>query len=151
MTLLLNKAAHQAPNVGFVHTCPGVVESGIMRDMEPSLRLRIIVAITGFLAPLINTSPDECGERQLLAATSARFGAREGHGEGLGLSPGMSVARGINGQPCGGVYSLDTNGESSPSNVNQFLKGYIDDGTAEQVWDYVMTDFENVVGSQAMA
>lgn len=150
ITLLLNKAAHQAPNVGFVHTCPGVVKSGIMRDMEPTLRLRIIVAITGFLAPLINTSPEECGERQLFAATSARYGARESHEEVSGLSPGMSVARGVNGQPCGGVYSVDAKGESSPQKVDQLLRGFVDDGTAEKVWEYIMTDLKNVTGSQSM-
>ncbi|KAL1612142.1 hypothetical protein SLS60_000365 [Paraconiothyrium brasiliense] len=151
-TLLLSKVAQRAPDVGFVHTCPGVVKSGIMRDMEPTLRLRIMVTITGFLAPLINTSPNECGERHLYAATSARFAAQKNDGQmpGVSLETPMHVARGIDGRSGSGVYSSDVRGESATPKVEELLKAYKENSTAEDLWQYVLSDYMRITGSEVV-
>ncbi|OAG05866.1 putative short-chain dehydrogenases/reductase [Paraphaeosphaeria sporulosa] len=152
ITLLLAKVAQQAADVGYVHTCPGVVESGIMRDMEPTLQLRIMVAITGLLAPLLNTSPDECGERQLFAATSARYGHKKSQHEALGVPVEVAVgqARGIDGQMGSGVYSTYVKGESAPLKTERLLRDLKASGVAEKVWQYVLSDSVKVTGKERM-
>ncbi|KAJ4357138.1 uncharacterized protein N0V89_001713 [Didymosphaeria variabile] len=152
LTLLLSKVAQRAPDVGFVHTCPGVVKSGIMRDMEPTLRLRIMVTITGFLAPLINTSPNECGERHLFAATSARYAVQKNYGETSGVSSTtpIHVARGIDGRNGSGVYSVDAKGESATPKVEGLLKAFKENGTAEALWQYVLSDYMRITRSEVL-
>lgn len=151
MTLLLEEVAGRAPEVSFIHTVPGVVESGIMRDMEPNLRLSIIVAISKALAPFINTSPDECAERLVFLATTARFAPRLGGMgcSGVSLSEHLTVARGSDGQIGTGMYTVDNKGESSPAKVEKLLAEFRKNGTAAAVWEYVRADFLRITGAEA--
>jgi hypothetical protein len=123
-----------------------------MRDMEPTFRLKIIVAITGLLAPLINTSPEECGERQLFAATSARYKAKSDHvSASFNRSEGpLSLAKGIDGQDGSGVYSIGVKSESSPPKIERLLEDLKLSGVAEKVWEYVLSDFRVTTGSEAV-
>lgn len=72
-TVPLEEAARKAPNVSFIPDVPGIVKSGIMRDLEPSPRLSIVTSITRVLAPLIEITPEECAERPMFLVTSARY------------------------------------------------------------------------------
>ncbi|KAJ4292420.1 hypothetical protein N0V90_009082 [Kalmusia sp. IMI 367209] len=149
LTLLLDRVAQRAPDVSFIHTCPGAVKSGIMRDMEPTLRLKAIVAITGLLAPLINTSPDECAERHIFVATSAKYPAKDGDDEASGVTlEGDMVARGSNGEPGSGMYTVGVKGESSSPKVERLLKDHQESGKAEKVWQYVLSDFLKITGKE---
>lgn len=151
-TLLLEEAGRRAPDVGFVHDVPGVVKSGILRDAN-GFRINLVIAIASLLAPLINTPPDECGERHLFFATSAMYTPREaaaGAAAGVPLVAGLVVARGSNGQAGGGVYSIDNKGESAPPRVEQLLAGFREDGTAKAVWNLVTEDMKRITGSEAM-
>lgn len=122
-----------------------------MRDMEPNLRLSIIVAISKVLSPFINTSPDECAERLVFLATTARFPPRQGGivVSGVSLGEHLTVARGSDGQVGTGIYTVDNKGESSPINVEQLLLGFRENGTAAKVWEYVMDDFLRITGTEA--
>lgn len=146
-TLLLQEASRRAPNVGFIHTVPGVVKSGITRDAE-GLRMKLLIAVTGLLGSLIQTSPDECAERHLFFATSAMYPSSQGDTALAGVPIGhkLSLARGINGQPGSGIYSLDNKGGSAPPRVEELLSQFREDGTAKRVWEYAMADFKRITG-----
>lgn len=149
-TLLLEEVARRAAGSGvsFAHTVPGVVKSGIMRDMESSLSLRIIVGISKLLAPLIETSPEECGERQLFYATSAKYAASPGGG--VPLESGLMVAKGTDGKMGSGMYSIDVKGGSAPATVEKLLAGFGVDGTAKQVWESISSDLVRITGTQCL-
>ncbi|KAH8162616.1 hypothetical protein CIB48_g5626 [Xylaria polymorpha] len=143
-TLLLEEAQRRAPDVAFVHTVPGVVRSGIMRDVQPTLRLSIIIAVSRLLAPLINVPPAECGERHVFAATSAAFAPAEGAG-GAGVPlVGMAAARGTDGRVGSGVYSLSQKLDPALPKVEEVLRRFREDGTARKVCDAVAADFKRI-------
>lgn len=149
-TLLLEEVARRAPDVSFVHTVPGVVKSGILRDMEPSVTLSIIVAISKVLSPFINTSPDECAERLIFVASTAIFTPRQGTMDfpGVPLSACLTVARGSDGHIGSGIYTIDNKGESSPLKIEQLLFELRKSGAAREIWEYVMADFLRITGAE---
>ncbi|KAF2793239.1 putative short-chain dehydrogenases/reductase [Melanomma pulvis-pyrius CBS 109.77] len=149
-TLLLEEAARRAPDVSFVHNVPGIVKGGILREAEPSFRLSVMLAITGLLAPLIQTSPDECAERHVFLATSAKYAPRQGGAAiaGVAVDNDLAVARGSDGRIGSGVYTINTKGESSPVKIEKLLEGFRNDGTARKVWEYVSTDFVKITGTE---
>lgn len=147
-TLLLEQLAHRAPNVSFVHTLPGIVKSGISRAAE-GVMLNVIIVVSRPLGFFLGTPPDECGERHVFTATSAVYARKTGGTEVLGvpLVGNLEVARGTDGHLGSGVYSVDNRkSEVASPKVEQVLAQYRGDGTAQKVWDYVMTDFERITG-----
>jgi NAD(P)-dependent dehydrogenase (short-subunit alcohol dehydrogenase family) len=148
-TLLLEEASRRAPNVGFIHTVPGVVKSGITRDAE-GLKMKMLIAVTSLLGPLIQTSPDECAERHVFFATSGMYPSSQGGAAlaGIPISQNLSLARGTNGQPGSGMYSLDNKSASAPPRVEQLLAQFREDGTAKKVWEYAMADFKRITGAE---
>lgn len=147
-TLLLEEFMQRAPNVSFVHTVPGMVKSGISRDAE-GVMLSIIIIVTRPLGFFFGTPPDESGERHVFTATSAVYAPQMGGTEAVGvpLIGNMEVARGTDGRPGSGMYSIDnrTSTVASPK-VEQVLTQYREDGTAGKLWNYVMTDFKRITG-----
>ncbi|KAI0433340.1 putative short-chain dehydrogenases/reductase [Xylaria sp. FL1042] len=146
-TLLLEEARRRtAPDVAFVHTVPGVVESGIMRDVKLTLRLSILIGISRLLAPFINVPPAEAGERHVFAATSAAFAPGQGaEHEGVSLEGlSLEVCRGTDGKAGSGVYSLSPKDDPASPKVEELLRQYREDGTARRVWDYVAADFMRI-------
>lgn len=57
---------------------------------------------------------------------------------GTPISQKLSLARGTNGQPGSGMYSLDSKNASAPPRVEQLLAQFREDGTAKKVWEYAM-------------
>ncbi|KAF2965220.1 hypothetical protein GQX73_g8356 [Xylaria multiplex] len=149
-TLMLEEAQRRAPDVAFVHTVPGVVESGIMRDVQPTLRLSIIIGISRLLAPLINVPPTECGERHIFVATSAAFAPGDGMGHaGVPLDGIPPVAsRGTNGRTGSGMYSLSQKNDPATPKTEEVLRRLREDGTAQKVWDSIVADFKRITGSE---
>ncbi|KAI0805559.1 putative short-chain dehydrogenases/reductase [Xylaria sp. FL0064] len=151
-TLTLEEARRRyTPDVAFVHTVPGVVESGIMRDLKPTLRLSIIIGISRLLAPFINVPPAESGERHVFAATSAAFAPGQdaaGHaGVSLDGLP-LEICRGTDGKAGSGVYSLSPKDDPAPPKVEELLRRYREDGTAGKVWDHIAADFKKITGRE---
>ncbi|KAK9236976.1 putative short-chain dehydrogenases/reductase [Lipomyces kononenkoae] len=150
-TLLLEEAARRAPDVSFVHTIPGFVKGGIMRDEPEGFRSPLMKAISRhIIEPLLQTLPAECGERHLFLATSAMYAPGRGGTAlaGVPLDPKMVPARGIDGQTGSGMYSVDNKGKSAPPKVEKLLVKFREDGTAAKVWDYVSSDFMKITGTE---
>lgn len=150
-TLLLEEAARRAPDVGFVHDVPGIVKSGIMRDLEPSFRMSITLAVTRLLAPFIETSPEECAERHVFLATSARYAPHQDATAvaGVPLDGHLMVARASNGEPGGGVYTIDLKCDSSSPKVEKLLDEFRKNGKAENLWEAVKSDLVRITGVEA--
>lgn len=151
-TLLLEEAARQAPNVSFVHDVPGVVKGGILRDVQ-GLTMSLAAGLTRLLMPLIETPPDECGERHTFLATSAMYPSREDGiiSAGVPLRENMETARGSDGETGSGVYSLDNKCCSAPPKVEQLLAQFRRDGTARKVWEVIGADFTRITGLEEVS
>jgi hypothetical protein len=151
-TLLMEEAARRAPEVSFIHCCPGVVKSGITRELGPNLKIRLMYVVAGLLGPLIYTSPSECAERHVFLATSARYAPGKAVVDvaDVQLTGNEATARVINEGTDSRVYSVDAKGECSSAKVEQLLHGYRQDGTAAKVWEYVRQDFLRITGSEVV-
>jgi len=147
-TLLMEQVASQAPDVSFLHDVPGIVASGIGREAQ-GLQLTIMLAISNFLGPLVQTPPTVCGETHVFLATSARYPpSQSGDAAGVPLDGRVAVARGSDGKTGSGMYSVDNKGESSPPRVEELLATFREDGTAKKVWDYIAADLKRITGTE---
>ena len=146
-TLLLEEAARCAPNVSFVHTLPGVVKGGIQRKPE-GVRLAILIAVSSLLEPLIQTPPDECGERHLMVVTSAMFppAKDETTGQGVPVLNDLVLARGVDGNNGSGVYSIDNKCDVATVKVEKVLAQHRADGTAQKVLKFVESTGRELTG-----
>ncbi|OAX84233.1 hypothetical protein ACJ72_01395 [Emergomyces africanus] len=77
-TMTLEKLANDNPNVTFIHSWPGWVDTGnSRRGLDPNSIMAWFFWLT--LEPLIrlfSPSDEECGQRHLFQSTSAAFGGR---------------------------------------------------------------------------
>jgi len=150
-----------APDVTFVHTFPGSVKSGIGRDAAGMFK--ILKSIFVIFAPILDVPNLETGERHLFIATSARYKCGQqkddgnnktssGDGVPLLIEDGTieQAGRGVNGQVGSGTYSLNWNGESASSKVERLIAKYKEEGTVNQVWRHVESEFERITGSTAI-
>ncbi|KUI72036.1 Putative daunorubicin C-13 ketoreductase DnrU [Cytospora mali] len=154
MTLGLEALASLAPEVSFVHAFPGVVKTNIVRGDEGGLMKVVGYAFKAMsvVACGMYTPIEEVGERHLFYCTSARYPPRSGAGGGQGapgvaLPSGVSVARGVDGEPGSGVYSVDEHGESANAKVEELLADYRKSGTGERLWAYTESEWKRVTGS----
>lgn len=132
ITLGLEAVAAESPNVSFVHSYPGSVATGLYRDLEKPP-----------FDPSRAVSIDECGERQLYIATSARFTPKEP--QSVGVSTGAAdVTMGSNGEPDSGVYTIGQDCESASKQVLDFLADLRDHGAVQRVWQHTMGIFSEV-------
>jgi len=159
--------------VSFVHAYPGFVRTPLGRkDVSGATATALVAvnAVLGILGPLIYIPIEESGERHVFLATSARFraatgggssgdGTKEADGEtispslpadGVPLPAGVAVARGTDGKPGSGAYSVDKDGESAPPKVEQFLERLRKDGTAEKVWADLEEQFVRITGAASV-
>lgn len=149
MTLLLQEASRRYPDISFINNTPGVVKSNITRDAE-GFSLLLAIGISKLLAPLIQTPPEECAERQLFQATDARYPARSPDAITPVAGARGSETVGVDGVVGSGAYSIDTKCESASAKVMELVKSFGKDGTAERVWQSYMKDFKKITGSEAM-
>lgn len=89
-------------------------------------------------------------ERNVFHATSGAFPGRDDGGErdGIDLAEGLSVAKGVDGKPGSGVYSLDYDGTEAGQDVVDLLEGYRKEGMIERVWDHAQAEFERITAEQ---
>lgn len=147
MTLALEHLSEEAPDVSFVHTCPGVVDSGISRDAE-GFGLQVMLLVSSLSKPLIATPPAECGERHVFAATSGVYSPRKTSPNTFAIeSDRLSLARGSTREIGSGVYSVGPKSEILPDKALLVLKEFREDGTTERVWRYLMDSFESIIGT----
>ncbi|KAI1332172.1 putative short-chain dehydrogenases/reductase [Xylariaceae sp. FL0255] len=146
-TLFLQEAHRRASEVSFVGTVPGTVDSGIRRDLKLNFRLAIIVGISNILKPWLNVPPAQCGERHVFAATSAAFTA-SGDNYGVPVGGDVAVALGVDGASGSGVYSTGVQNDAAPAKVVDILRQFKEDGTADKVWNHLMSDFKRITQSE---
>ena len=91
---------------------------------------------------------EECGERHLFLATSARFKSRNGDGDGVPVGEGVEVARGADGEVGSGVYSVGWDGASASYAVEELLAGYRDQGMVGEIWRHAESEFERITRSK---
>ncbi|KAJ0116824.1 hypothetical protein J7T55_009975 [Diaporthe amygdali] len=151
MTLGLEALAKEAPEVSFIHAFPGKVKTDIIRSDDGAI-LRTVAVISKALFFVTGWTPIvEVGERHTFYCTSARFPPKKVVGEptasGVQLPDGMDVARGVDGGSRGGVYSVDTYGDSADEKIEEVLANYRRDGTAEKLWKYTESEWQRVTGT----
>lgn len=104
--------------------------------------------VTGY-TPIV-----QVGERHTFYCTSARFPPKRGAGDpgsaGVGLPDGVSVANGVGGSAAGGVYPVDTYGESADAKVEGLLASYTSDGTADKLRKYTEDKWQRVTGTLSL-
>lgn len=145
--------ARQVPNVSFVHDFPGPVKSEIADDMKGVLAA-VIRGLFSAFGRWIYIPNEECGERHLFLATSARYASRstgekgKGSGDGVQLEDGVGVARGTDGNLGSGVYSVGSDGESATPKVEKLLAALRKDGMVEKVWEHSLGEFKRITGKE---
>ena len=148
ISLGLESVARTAPDVSFVHADPGAVKTALFDRVEGLLGvlIRAVIFVVGYWAfvPI-----EECGERQLYLATSARYppaSVGSDSGAGVPLGDGPDVARGITGEIGNGIYSVKSDGESASPAVRELLAGYRGQGMVEEVWRHTKSEFDRITG-----
>jgi len=140
VTLGLEAVAKTEPDVAFIHNYPGTVETGLWRGTDGP---------PGGLANATNRVPiDECGERQLYLATSARFPALKDTSKAVQLGDGVEVALGTNGKAGSGVYSVKWDCESASSEVHKLLAGLREQGMVKKVGEHTESEFQRILASE---
>lgn len=87
---------------------------------------------------------EECGERQLYLATSARYPAARGDSAAVRLGAGVEVAEGTAGKVGSGVYSVGWDGERAPPAALELLAEYREKGAVDEVWRHTEGEFNRV-------
>lgn len=142
--LMTTEFAEREPTVTYVHSNPGVVNTGLSRGLPWYGRLAMKVA-TPLLWPFF-TSAEETGSRQLFLATSALYPpakAAEGSpfASGVPAPKGLSTWQGTDGKVGSGGYILHYTGEPTGKKI---LQEYMEKGVSKTVWEHTMGIFERV-------
>ncbi|CAG9944872.1 unnamed protein product [Clonostachys rosea f. rosea IK726] len=128
-TLVMEKFAEQEPDVAFVHTFPGQVNTGnnMTSDVAPnSLMHWAMRLVVGPLVKIIGLSPKESAQRHLFASTSALYGGR---GVPADLPAAMNT-RGGNGP---GLFLVNQYCDAS---MNEKVLGHLRETAREKTWVY---------------
>lgn len=143
ISLGLGAVATTAPDVSFVHNFPGAVKTALFSRME-GVRGVVMRTYFGLIGRWICVPIEECGERHLYLATSARYPPLSGECSAVPAGHGVEVAEGTTGKVGSGVYSILWDGESSSSAVKKLLAGYRDDGMVEELWRHTESEFNRI-------
>ncbi|KAI9825350.1 MAG: hypothetical protein M1826_007028 [Phylliscum demangeonii] len=164
-TLAMTELAPGYPTVSFIHAFPGVVLTGGFDRLAEHWPALLRVLFLRLAVPLVRpfTVPlEECGERHLFLATSARYppkvvGGVEEDGDGKGdgkegkalagvpMPAGVEVAQGADGSPGSGCYMLGVDGE--PVGDRALLDDYRARGMGKTVWAHTQTVFDRVLAN----
>ncbi|KUJ16731.1 NAD(P)-binding protein [Mollisia scopiformis] len=137
--------AAREPSVSFMQTSPGVVNTGLARELPFWAR----VAMKG-LTPVVKlfaTGADETGERQLFHATSGMYPpakplAGSAVASGVPLPTGMAIGTGSDGKVGSGGYIVSPVGDITGN--AKLLSDYRAKGVSQIVWDHAYSIFERV-------
>lgn len=146
ITLGLESVAKTAPDVSFIHDYPGTVRTALAGRMEGifGILMRLYSLIAGYW---VCVPIEECGERHLYLATSARHppaGVDNGGGSGVPLEDGFELAKGTTGEVGNGVYSVRWDGTSASPAVEKLLAEYRDNGLVEEIQRHAEIEFDRI-------
>lgn len=146
LSLGLEAVAKTAPDVSFVHDYPGTVDTPLASHMKGMIGV-IIRTYIRLLGRWVCVPIEECGERHLYLATSARYPPLSRGTErdsAVPLGDGLDVARGTTGEVGSGVYSVGWDGESSSPAVRKMLAGLRDMNMVERIWQHTESEFKRI-------
>lgn len=141
----LEAIARDAPTVSFVHDYPGFVDTGIFEKTGGMLAATIRGLSKIFGSRNKSYVPiEECGERHLFLATSARYEPATREASGVPSDGGITAARGSDGKVGSGVYIIDENGDSAGPEVVKLLSQMRENGMGERVQRYIEDQFRRI-------
>lgn len=146
ITMAHNAMARQAPDVTFIHNFPGGVKTNFGSDLATwTIPLR---GLFNLISPIFlkYISSEECGKRQVYGATSGRFPPAKGDAAGVSLGGDISVARGADGKPGSGSYSVNFDGEDVSPKVYEHLAKAKADGAEERLWAHILGEIKEITG-----
>lgn len=147
-SFFVEELAKKEPGISFLHSSPGVVNTGIARELPFWARAGL-----KFFTPVLSlmmTSQEETGARQLFLATSGMYPPAKPNtdtSKGVSMSDTLQVGVGSDGQRGSGGYIVNWNGEIT-GNV-QLLSEYREKGVAKTIWERTMAVFQKAVPAQS--
>lgn len=146
ITIANNVMARQAPDVSFVHNFPGSLKIAFGKDAKGGMAVvRTVFNLVGHV--LINyLTPADCGALQLYGAMSARFPPAAGDAAGVPLSDGVPVARGTDGKPGSGSYTINFDCENASLDVDKHLAKATADGAEAKLWAHIIDEIKQATG-----
>ena len=148
VTLSLEGLAKKAPEVTFIHNFPGAVKTDLSKDLKKGVMTSVLKAAFMVIGPFIYIPNQECGERHLFLATSAKYPAGTGKdASGVPLAGEVSVARGTSGEIGTGVYTVGSDGESAGPKVMKLLVKSRKEGVVEKIWKHTEDEFKRITGT----
>ncbi|KAE9363649.1 NAD(P)-binding protein [Stipitochalara longipes BDJ] len=137
--------AAREPGISFLHSSPGVVNTGVAREL-PLLLRGVLKIATPLLWPFF-VGADETGNRQLYLASSGIYPPAKPF-EGASLAAGvpqskeLSISKGSDGQVGSGGYLVNWNGEIVGK--EKLLSDYRKQGLRKTIWEHTMGVFQKV-------
>lgn len=138
-SLSFTELAAQNQATSFVHAWPGIVKSGLTRDMGVFSRAGLEVAVL-LLKPW-SFSLKESGERHLYAATSPRFPP-------LASRATSDAETGTDATSGSGAYLLTCDG--SRTGKEKVWQEFRKNETGKEVWEHTKGVFEAICGASGM-
>jgi hypothetical protein len=129
-------AKYENKDIAFVHTYPGIVNTGIARELPVWARWGTKILMLGPLR-LWLTDLEEAGERALYAATADVFPPKE-----MGSKGGEEVRTGFDGEKGSGAYLVGH--KSEPAGKEMVLGPLRKQGVGEVIWEHTMEVFGRV-------
>jgi hypothetical protein len=144
---MVEELALREPAISFIHSSPGVVNTGIGRELPIWLRVPLKV-VSPIFKPLFNPI-DETGQRQLFIATSGLYPPADStqitpntFSTGIPISKGSTVSVGSNGKVGSGAYLVNWDGNITGN--QSLLSQYREQGFGKTVWDHTNGIFARV-------
>lgn len=139
LTLAMEQVSKEAGGkVGFVHNFPGLVVTDVGKSMPGVLGFMMRIS-SAIVAPFFAVGGEECGERQVFAATSAKYDGSEKGGVEM---EGIGRAKGTNGV---GNYSVDEHGEDG--HFEEVLKQIREKGELKKMWEDTKLNTDKALNS----
>jgi hypothetical protein len=137
--------AAREPGITFIHSSPGVVNTGLSRELPFYARI-LMKALTPIMSPFM-VGHDETGQRQLFHATSGMYppakpAAGAALAGGVSLPAGVPVGTGSDGKVGSGGYLVNWNGDITGK--LDLISKYRTQGVSKTVWQHTMDTFQNV-------
>ncbi|KAL0566989.1 hypothetical protein V5O48_015009 [Marasmius crinis-equi] len=148
LTLSLEILAKEAPDISFIHSYPGYVQSQIARDITPEEFKTIMMDVAQARGSLPVVSPDDCGEIHVYLSTSMKYpSSQQDASKGIAFGEGVEVARGTDGKVGSGVYTVNQEGESGSGEVEALLADLRKTGVVDRLKKHTEEMFKGIVNS----
>lgn len=126
-TLTMEKFAEQKPDVTFIHTFPGQVNTGnnMTSDTSPFSPMHWVMRLlVGPLVKIVGLSPKESAQRHLFTSTSAHYGGR-------GVPTDLPQARNTRGGNGPGLFLANQYCDAS---MNEKVLNQLRERAQERIW-----------------